>query len=33
LDVRRQIMTQLLILEFLGGIAVGVLAVIAYLTH
>jgi len=26
-------MTQLLILEFLGGIVVGVLAVIAYLTH
>jgi len=26
-------MTQLLILEFLGGIAVGVLAVIAYLNH
>jgi len=26
-------MTQVLILEFLGGIAVGVLAVIAYLNH
>jgi len=26
-------MIQLLILEFLGGIAVGVLAVIAYLNH